>query len=148
MINELDDLSTSKSLLDNDITDFLHDMNTLYRNILSAYNSKCQSLAQQQKPNQLNLLHEWLLHNDKISNVPTPVKNQRKESAFQLQTNDQTIELRNDMGINYCKVVGELVFLMVACHPDISSPLEQSVNTAPILMLNIMTQSNTSFDIY
>ena len=72
--------------------------------------------------------HDWLLHDTNISNIPLPVKNdqtfnQRMETAIPPITDDSKLELQNNMGINYRQAIGELIFLMVTCRPDISYPL-------------------------
>ena len=72
--------------------------------------------------------HEWLLDDDEISNIPIPVKNettfnQRMEHAIPPSDKSGQRQLQLDMGFNYRQEVGELIFLMVTCRPDISFPL-------------------------
>ena len=72
--------------------------------------------------------HEWLLHDSNISNIPSPVKNeqtfnQRMETASPPTNDKLKIELQNEMGLNYRQAIGELIYLMVTCRPDISFPL-------------------------
>ena len=45
------------------------------------------------------------------------------ENAIQPETKESTLNLQNEMGNNCCQVVGELIFLMVTCCPDVSFPL-------------------------
>ena len=71
--------------------------------------------------------HDWLLHDSNISNIPSPVKNeqtfnQRMETATPPSTDKLKIDLQNEMGLNYRQAIGELIFLMVTCRPDISFP--------------------------
>ena len=74
--------------------------------------------------------HEWLLQDSHVSNIHIPVRNnqtfnQRMETAIPLTSDRSKIEVQNDMGINYRQAIGELIFLMVLCRPDISYPLIQ-----------------------
>ena len=72
--------------------------------------------------------HDWLLHDDTISNIPIPTKNeatfnQRLETAKPPSDASEQQKLQLEMGINYRQAIGELIFLMVTCRPDISYPL-------------------------
>ena len=71
---------------------------------------------------------DWLLNDDIISKQPIPIKNeqifnQKMESAQPpiLKDDKQTLQL--EMGLNYRQAVGELIFIMITCRPDISFPL-------------------------
>ncbi len=72
--------------------------------------------------------HDWLLNDDSISKLPIPIKNEqtfnhRMETA-QPPILAQDIEsLQIEMGLNYRQAIGELIFLMITCRPDISFPL-------------------------
>ena len=72
--------------------------------------------------------HDWLLNDDDISNIPLPIKNEttfnhRLESAIPPSDKTSQRKLQADMGFNYRQAIGELIFLMVTCRPDISFPL-------------------------
>ena len=72
--------------------------------------------------------HDWLLDDDTISNIPIPTKNdptfnQRMESAVPPSDESSQRQLQLNMGFNYRQAIGELIFLMVTCRPDISYPL-------------------------
>ena len=72
--------------------------------------------------------HAWLLQDDDISNIPIPTKNettfnQRLETAVPPTDDELRRKLQLDMGLNYRQAIGELIFLMVTCRPDISYPL-------------------------
>ena len=45
------------------------------------------------------------------------------ETAILPSTDELKLSLQNEMGLNYRQVIGELIFLMVTCRPDISFPL-------------------------
>ena len=83
--------------------------------------------------------HDWLLNDDIISNQPIPIKNeqnfnQKMESAQPPILEDDKQKLQLEMGLNYRQAVGELIFIMITCRPDISFPLiklsQYSVNLA------------------
>ena len=72
--------------------------------------------------------HEWLLADDKTANLPLPVKNdttfnQRLENAIPPSNPKEQTDLQSNMGFNYRQAIGELIFLMITCRPDISFPL-------------------------
>ncbi len=78
--------------------------------------------------NKLLQEHDWLLNDDTISNIPIPTKNEptfnhRLESAVPPSTEQEQRKLQVEMGLNYRQAIGELIFLMVTCRPDISYPL-------------------------
>ena len=75
--------------------------------------------------------YEWSEKEKKNSNTPTPMKD---DSAYlnridtEVGPNPQThkkeyIQLENKMGFKYRKLLGELLFCMVTCRPDISFPI-------------------------
>ena len=73
--------------------------------------------------------HEsWLQHQKPISNKPIPMHSEneyirRLESATPPADHDQQRALQLRMGINYRQAIGELIYAMVSCRPDISFPL-------------------------
>ena len=79
------------------------------------------------------MLHMWINYSKNaidshISNLPFLVTNdqafnQLMEMAVPPSDDKTKVELQNDMGLNYCQAIGELIFLMVTCRPDISYPL-------------------------
>ena len=78
--------------------------------------------------NKLLKEHDWLLNDDKISNIPLPTKNdttfnQRMEKAIPPTDVKEIRQLQLEMGLNYRQAIGELIFLMITCRPDISFPL-------------------------
>ena len=76
------------------------------------------------------LLNEqgWLLNDNKTSNQSIPITNETTfhqcvENAIP-PTNEKDIQqLQLEMGFNYYQAIGELIFLMITCRPDISYPL-------------------------
>ena len=84
--------------------------------------------------------HDWLLNDDKISNIPLPTKNdttfnQRMEKAIPPTDVKEIRQLQLEMGFNYRQAIGELIFLMITCRPDISFPLIKlsQYSTAPAM---------------
>ena len=78
--------------------------------------------------NKLLKEHDWLLTENKPSNIPIPIKNettfhQRVEKAIPPNNEKDTRLLQLEMGFNYRQAIGELIFLMITCRPDISYPL-------------------------
>ena len=72
--------------------------------------------------------HSWLLKDLPISNRPIPMNSDKAysrilESAKGPESLSEQRKLQLDMGFNYRQVVGELIYLMVTCRPDISFPL-------------------------
>ena len=41
------------------------------------------------------------------------------ESDTPPTTTELTIELQNQIGLNYQQYIGKLIFLVITCHPDI-----------------------------
>lgn len=78
--------------------------------------------------NKLEEEHSWLTENNNTSEYPlpmisTPENNREIESAIPPATDIEQKQLQIDMNINYRQVIGELIFLMITCRPDISYPL-------------------------
>ena len=72
--------------------------------------------------------HDWLLNDNKIANIPLPTKNnttfnQPLVKAVPPTRTKDINQLQSDMGFNYRQAIGELIFLMVTCRPDVSYPL-------------------------
>ena len=71
--------------------------------------------------------HEWITSDMHTSRFPLPMD---AESKFSRQMEEATapeeykaqIKLQNEMGIHYRQVIGELLYAMVTCRPDISFP--------------------------
>jgi hypothetical protein len=70
--------------------------------------------------------HNWLDTNDiQLSHVPTPMHNDRKyihelELTEGPPTEKEQLQLEKEMGFSYRRGVGELIYAMVTCRPDIS----------------------------
>ena len=73
--------------------------------------------------------HPWMVtENNYISNKPLPMPSdnkyiQRLENATKLDSEEDKRTLQHKMGFNYRQAVGELIYAMVTCRPDISFPL-------------------------
>ena len=72
--------------------------------------------------------HEWLLSDTHISNKPLPLHtgkayNHTLEHAQPPDTEKEQRKLQMNMGFNYRQAIGELIYMMVTCRPDISFPL-------------------------
>ena len=72
--------------------------------------------------------HNWLLHDDSILNMPLPIKNeqtfnQKMETAQPPILEQDIRDLQVEMDLNYRQAIGELIFLVITCRPDISFPL-------------------------
>lgn len=71
---------------------------------------------------------EWLLDDPHISNLPIPMHSENEysrklENAIPPTTEKDIIKLQREMGFNYRQAIGELIYMMVTCRPDISFPL-------------------------
>ena len=72
--------------------------------------------------------HPWLKDELPTSILPLPIKsehayNRTLENAKPPETDKDIRNLQLEMGLNYCQGIGELIYLMVTCRPDISFPL-------------------------
>lgn len=85
--------------------------------------------------------HQWMLDDCHLNTFPLPVHNEKKlmrqfEEASLPQTEDEQRELQLRMRFNYRQAIGELVFAMVTCRPDIAFPLiklsQYSANPAEV----------------
>ena len=70
--------------------------------------------------------HSWI-HNEKPITVKIPMKS---DSSYQRQleqhidtTPEEIIALENEMGFGYRQAVGELIYALTTCRPDISYPI-------------------------
>ena len=72
--------------------------------------------------------HEWLQEPCKMPNNPIPMNNDTSYITL-LETSKgpepplQKFQLENEMGFSYRQAIGELMFAMVTCRPDISYPV-------------------------
>jgi len=67
--------------------------------------------------------HGWLLETPQNLPIPLPAEPKfikRLEAAVPPTTATEVDQLRNEMGFNYRKVIGECLWPMVKCRPDIS----------------------------
>ena len=73
--------------------------------------------------------HEWLKNIDTpISSKPLPIKSDNTyiknlEKAVPPNTDIDIRKLQLEMGLNYRQAIGELIYVMITCRPDISFPL-------------------------
>jgi deoxyuridine 5'-triphosphate nucleotidohydrolase len=72
--------------------------------------------------------HQWMIDETKISNIPIPMADDRKhieniEKALAPANAKERIQLQLRMNFNYRQAIGELIYAMVTCRPDISFPL-------------------------
>lgn len=83
--------------------------------------------------------HDWLLQDTNIAHHPTPMKSdkeyiKRLENAVPPDDEKAKTTLQLEMGFNYRRAIGELIYMMVTCRPDISFPLiklsQYSINPA------------------
>ena len=72
--------------------------------------------------------HDWI-HNEKEYNhqFPTPMLSdnnyQRKLENQAIPTDDEIKKMESDMGFGYRQAIGELIYALVTCRPDISFPV-------------------------
>jgi hypothetical protein len=67
--------------------------------------------------------HDWLLQHKPINPVPLPADNTyitALETAEVPQTLPEKLQLKTTMGFNYRQVIGEIIFPMMKCHPEIA----------------------------
>ena len=85
--------------------------------------------------------HSWMIDGVPIATHPVPMSDDKDlmkkiETAIPPSTDEQRRQLQLDMNFNYRQAVGELIFAMVTCRPDISFPLiklsQHSANPARI----------------
>ena len=83
----------------------------------------------------------WLQHELPLSNKPLPVPTdtnymKKLEEAQPPENDMEKLKLQLAMGLNYRQAIGELIYAMVTCRPDISFPLiklsQYSTNPAEI----------------
>lgn len=72
--------------------------------------------------------HKSWMDNRPCHNMPIPMKSEttyatQLENAIPPQTDYEKRKLSRTMGFNYRQVIGELIYAMVTCRPDISFPL-------------------------
>ena len=81
-----------------------------------------------QRPSKIINEHKWMINELHTHHLPIPVQNEKQlmrqiEQAPQPTTEQEQIELQIKMRFNYRQAVGELVYAMVTCRPDIAFPL-------------------------
>jgi hypothetical protein len=67
--------------------------------------------------------HDWLLQHIPVHPVPLPADNKyitTLETATVPQTLPEKLQLKMKMGFNYRQVIGEIIFPMMKCRPDIA----------------------------
>ena len=72
--------------------------------------------------------HQWIANDSTISNVPLPIRsdNDYVKQLEQAQPPTDPKEIRQlqlNMDMNYRQAIGELIYIMITCRPDISFPL-------------------------
>jgi hypothetical protein len=72
--------------------------------------------------------HKWMIDETKISNMPIPMPEDKKymdriENAIAPTNENDRTKLQLKMNFNYRQAIGELIYAMVTCRPDISYPL-------------------------
>ena len=72
--------------------------------------------------------HSWLQHQKPLSAKPIPMHSdtsyiRQLEEAIPPVTEEEQRKLQLSMGINYRQAIGELIYAMISCRPDISFPL-------------------------
>ena len=102
--------------------------------------------------------HRWMIEDVNMPTFPLPMT-EEKEYLRQLETADaptseeDKTSLQMEMKFNYRQAIGELIFAMVTCRPDISFPLiklsQYSANPARIhyeAVINIFRYLNSSIN--
>ena len=102
--------------------------------------------------------HQWMVDDVNMPTFPLPMT-EDKEYIRQLETADaptteeDKTKLQLDMKFNYRQAIGELIFALVTCRPDISFPLiklsQYSANPARIhyeAVINIFRYLNSTID--
>jgi hypothetical protein len=102
--------------------------------------------------------HQWMINDTTVSNMPTPMPDDRKymekiENAVAPITERDRTVLQLKMNFNYRQAIGELIYAMVTCRPDISYPLiklsQYSQNPAEIhynAVIDIFRYLNATID--
>lgn len=72
--------------------------------------------------------HDWMLQDQHIATEPIPMKSEKDylhllETSTGPNTDKEQKQLQQEMGFNYRQAIGELIYMMVTCRPDISFPL-------------------------
>ena len=72
--------------------------------------------------------HEWMLSESTPVKSPTPMTDDRQfmrelETTVAPSTEEEQRDLQIKMNFNYRQAIGELIYAMVTCRPDISFPL-------------------------
>jgi hypothetical protein len=85
--------------------------------------------------------HKWMIDETHIANQPVPMNDSKEhirvlEMAIPPSSELDQCNLQVEMNFNYPQAIGELIFAMVTCRPDISFPLiklsQYSANPAKI----------------
>jgi deoxyuridine 5'-triphosphate nucleotidohydrolase len=91
--------------------------------------------------------HKWMIENVYSSNQPLPMSDDKDhakkiESATVPQNEEEKRQLQVKMNFNYRQAIGELIYAMITCRPDISYPLiklsQYSANPAEIHYLAVV----------
>ena len=102
--------------------------------------------------------HQWMVEGIPTANCPIPMSEDKDylrqlESAELPSTEEQRIALQVEMKFNYRQAIGELIYAMVTCRPDISFPLiklsQYSANPARMhyeAVINIFRYLNATID--
>ena len=72
--------------------------------------------------------HSWMIENYNIPHKPIPMPDDKHfirqlEEAIPPTNDDDKIRLQLKMRFNYRQAIGELIFAMITCRPEISYPL-------------------------
>jgi dUTP pyrophosphatase len=102
--------------------------------------------------------HEWMIQPEAIANVPIPMSEDKSyilklEQAVLPTSITEKRELQLSMNFNYRQAIGELIYAMITCRPDISFPLiklsQYSSNPAKIhyeAVINIFRYLHATID--
>jgi hypothetical protein len=92
--------------------------------------------------------HEWMIDDTTMSNLRIPMSDdknfiQKIEEAVAPTSKTEQCELQVKMNFNYRQAIGELIYVMITCRPDISYPLiklsQYSSNPAQIHYKSVIT---------
>ena len=102
--------------------------------------------------------HKWMIDDQHVPSHPTPMSDDREymrkiETATPPPTEQEQRQLQVNMKFNYRQAIGELIYAMVTCRPDISFPLiklsQHSANPAQIhyeAVVNIFRYLHATID--
>ena len=102
--------------------------------------------------------HQWMIDGVNMPQFPIPMSDEKDylrqlESAAPPTTAKEQTSLQVEMNFNYRQAIGELIFAMVTCRPDISFPLiklsQHSANPARIhyeAVISIFRYLNATID--